>query len=137
LDLRRTLTLPAASQEAQDFVEDVVAFVRQQTASLAPGEHLLGSSEVIESLIGKGKRLEGQQSKSGITRMVLGLAAAVVKPNHEFLREALETVGVKHVARRAKQHLGPSIQALRQQTLGRLSAEQKRDNEPAHATAGI
>lgn len=136
-DLRRTLTPPAASQEAQDFVEDVVAFVRQQTASLAPGEHLLGSSEVIESLIGKGKRLEGQQSKSGFTRMVLGLAAAVVKPTNEFVREALETVGVKHVARWAKQHLGPSIQALRQQTLGHLSAEQKRDNEPVPATAGF
>ena len=136
-DLRRTLTPAAADPEAQDFVEDVVAFVRQQSVSLAPREHLPGSSEVIESLIGKGKRLEGQQSKSGFTRMVLGLAAAVVKPTNEYLQQALETVGVKHVAQWAKQHLGPSIQALRQQTLGRLSAEQKRDKDPAPATAGF
>jgi hypothetical protein len=135
--LRRALAPWAASQQTQDFVEDVIAFVRQQTASLAPGEHVPGSSEVIESLIGKGKRLEGQQSKSGFTRMVLGLAAAVVRPTNDYLQKALETVGTKHVIRWAKQHLGPSLQGLRQQTLGRLSAEQNPDKEPLPATAGF
>jgi hypothetical protein len=37
----------------------------------------------LESLIGKGKRLEGQQSRSGFTKMVLGMAAAVIKPTTE------------------------------------------------------
>lgn len=136
-DLRRLLAPVAASDQAPEFVEDVIAFVRQQTASLAPGEHLPGSSEVIESLIGKGKRLEGQQSKSGFTRMVLGLAAAVVTPTNEYLQKALETIGTKHVARWTEQHLGPSIQGLRQQTLGRLSAEQKRNKPPIPATSNF
>jgi hypothetical protein len=132
--LRRLLAPSAAIPLAQDFVEDVIAFVRQQTASLAAGEHLPGSSEVIESLIGKGKRLEGQQSKSGFTRMVLGVAAAVVKPTNEYLQQALETIGAKHVLHWAKTHLGPSLQGLRQQTLGRLTSEQNQDKEPIPAT---
>lgn len=128
--LRRLLSPWATNPAAEEYLEDIVAFVRQQTASLPPGEHLPGSSEVIESLIGKGKRLEGQQSKSGFTRMVLGLAAAVVKPTNEFIQQALETVGGKHVARWVKQHLGPSIQGLRQQTLGRQQSEQNQDKKP-------
>jgi len=83
-----------------------------------------GTSEVIESLIGKGKRLEGQQSKGGFTRMVLGLAAAVVNPTTEYLQRALETIHTKHVDRWAKAHLGPSFQGLRQKTLARLASEQ-------------
>jgi hypothetical protein len=131
--LRRLLTPRATDPVAEDFVEDVIAFTRQQTTSLAPGEHLPGSSEVIESLIGKGKRLEGQQSKGGFTRMVLGLAAAVVHPTNAYLQQALETIGTKNVRQWAQQHLGRSLQGLRQQTLGRLTLEQKQDKEPATA----
>jgi len=126
-DLRRQLTPLARHDAAQCFVQEILEFVQQQTATFAPGEHLPGSSEVIESLIGKGKRLEGQQSKNGFTKMVLGLAAAVVPLTNDHLRQALETIGTKHVARWAKENLGPSLQGLRQQTLGRLQAARKRD----------
>lgn len=125
--LRRALTPLASNDAAASFVEEVVSFVAEQTAPLAPGIHVPGTSEVIESLIGKGKSLEGQQSKGGFTRMVLGLAAAVVHPTNDYLQRALETVRTKHVVQWARQHLGPSLQGLRQQTLGRLAAEQKRD----------
>ena len=129
--LRREL-MPLASQEtARRFVEQVLSFVAEQAAAFDPQEHLPGSSEVIESLIGKGKRLEGQQSKSGFTRMVLGLATAVVNPTSDFLKQALETIATKHVTQWADQYLGPSLQGLRQQTLGRLKAEQKRDKQLA------
>ena len=132
--LRRELTPLAGNEVARGFVEQVVSFVAEQTAPLAPGEHLPGSSEVIESLIGKGKRLEGQQSKGGFTRMVLGLAAAVVNPTSAYLQQALETIGTQHVTQWTKAHLGPSLQGLRQQTLGRLKAEQNRDKQLAPAS---
>lgn len=125
--LRGELTPLANNPAALSFVEDVVSFIAEQTAPLAPGQHLPGTSEVIESLIGKGKRLEGQQSKGGFTRMVLGLAAAVVHPTNDYLQRALETVRTKHVVHWAQKHLGPSLQGMRQLTLGRLAAEQKRD----------
>ena len=62
-----------------------------------PGERLLGSTEILESLIGKGKRLEGQQSKGGFTKMVLSLAAATVAPTVERLKTALDRTMTKHV----------------------------------------
>lgn len=125
--LRSELTPLAGNEMARPFVEQVISFVATQSVPLDPGEHLPGTSEVIESLIGKGKRLEGQQSKGGFTRMILGLAAAVVNPTSEYLQTALEATGTKHVTHWAQKHLGHSMQGLRRQTLGPLRTEQIRD----------
>ena len=126
--LRRRL-LPARTVVGRRFARQVLRFTAEQVAQakLRHGEHLPGSSEVLESLIGKGKRLEGQQSKGGFTRMVLGLAAAVVNPTIEYLHQALETIPTKHVFDWAKEKLGSSLQALRRQTIGSIRAEQIED----------
>ncbi|MFW6114520.1 MAG: hypothetical protein ACOC7K_02150, partial [bacterium] len=76
-------------------------------------ERLPGSTECLESLIGKGKRLEGQQSRSGFTRMILGMAASVVKPVRHVIQKALETVKTRDVDEWAREKLGPSVQARR------------------------
>jgi hypothetical protein len=120
----RSLLAPLVQDEAAEaFRDEVLSFLVQQTAQLRAQEHVPGTSEVIESLIGKGKRLEGQQSKGGFTRMVLGVAAAVAEPTTEYLHQALATIRTKHVIHWAQTHLGPSLQGLRQQTLGRLKAQ--------------
>jgi len=67
-------------------------FVRQQSQNVKPGQSLPASSEVLESLIGKGKRLQGQHSRGGFTKMVLGMAASVVDLTHERVCEALDSV---------------------------------------------
>lgn len=97
--------------------ERAVAFVSEQSQSAGAAEHLPSSTECLESLIGKGKRLEGQQSRSGFTKMVLGMAASVVEPTVEHVRTALETVKTKDVNAWCKAKLGVSVQALRQRTL--------------------
>lgn len=125
--LRRRLMPVCQQPPAQGFAEQILQFVAGQSAQARPGEHLPGTSEVLESLIGKGKRLEGQQSKGGFTRMVLGMAAAVVNPTVEYLRTALETVKTKDLAEWAKENLGPSLQGLRCQTIGRIKPEQIQD----------
>lgn len=131
--LRNRLDPLCRQQSAQEFVQQVLRFVAEQSAQAHPDEHLPGSSEVLESLIGKGKRLEGQQSKGGFTQMILGMAAAVVNPTTEYLKQALETVKTKDLAQWAKSHLGPSLQGLRRQTIGTISAEQIQDKlAPEH-----
>lgn len=122
------------SPAAQCFARQLRKFTAEQSRQIPRGEHLPGSSEVLESLIGKGKRLEGQQSKGGFTRMVLGMAAAVVNPTVEYLQQALEKVKTKDVGEWAKTNLGLSLQALRRQTLGCITAEQIQDKlYPAEA----
>ena len=98
---------------AERVAENLFAFVKDQSGQARVGEHLMGTSEVLESLIGRGKRLQQQQSKSGFTKMLLGMAAAVVTPTEAFLREALESVPTKRVIAWSEQYLGRSVQSLR------------------------
>jgi hypothetical protein len=90
-------------------------FVAEQGGAVKPGESLPGSTEVLESLIGKGKRLEGQHSQSGFTRMILGLAAAVVQPTVDYLQSALTTVTHRDVQTWCQERLGISLAAKRHQ----------------------
>ena len=125
--LQIRLTPLQGSPSADRLIAQVVQFVREQSQAALPGERLLGSSECIESLIGKGKRLEGQQSRSGFTAMILGIAAAVVQPTHQTIEAALETVKTKDVTVWARKALGTSVQACRRAALKDPLREQKRD----------
>jgi hypothetical protein len=108
---------PARSAMAQRVATRLLEFVARQSAAAGPQEHLPGSSEVLESLIGKGKRLEGQHSQSGFTKMILGVAAAVVRPTAEYLTTALATIKNQDVLDWCRRRLGISLTAQRRQAL--------------------
>jgi hypothetical protein len=91
----------------------LIDFVATQSAAAKPGERLLGSSECLESLIGTGKRLERQQSQSGFTKLILGLAAAVVEPTQDYLQRALDRIKTCDVQEWCRNHLGDSVQSQR------------------------
>lgn len=98
---------------ASRVAHDLLKFVGTQSSDIPAGQRLLGSSEVLESLIGKAKHLEGQQSKSGFTKMILGTAASVVKVTEQTLQVALAAVKTEDITRWIRQHLGISVQAQR------------------------
>jgi len=119
--LRARLAPLATDALSRRVAERAVAFVAEQSAAAVGDEHLPGSTECLESLIGKGKRLEGQQSRSGFTKMVLAMAAAVAEPTVEYVRTALAQVMHKDVVAWCQDKLGPSIQAQRRQALAPLA----------------
>lgn len=55
----------------QRVAQHVLSFVETAAAKAAPHERFLGSSEVIESVFGKLKRLEQHHAQSGFTGLVL------------------------------------------------------------------
>lgn len=115
--LRARLAPLATETLSQRVAERAVAFVVEQSLAAAGLEHLPGSTECLESLIGKGKRLEGQQSRSGFTKMVLAMAASVAAPTVDYVRTALEEVKHKDVVAWCRDKLGLSVQAQRRQAL--------------------
>lgn len=119
--LRARLAPLATETLSQRVAERAVAFVVEQALAAAGSEHLPGSTEVLESLIGKGKRLEGQQSRSGFTKMVLAMAASVAAPTVDYVRTALEEVKHKEVVAWCRDKLGLSVQAQRRQALPPLN----------------
>jgi len=75
-----------------------------------------GSTEVLESLIGKGKQLMGS-TKNGYTKTLLAIAASVSKVTTDTIEAALRAIPVRDVTDWIKEKLGISLQAQRQRAL--------------------
>ena len=117
-------TLP----RTQQLCAELVQFVTQEVAKARAGERLVGSSEVIESIFGKWKRLEGDQARSGMTGLVLALGALVSHTSAEVIRQALESVPTKTVLTWCREKLGNTVQATRRTLFApQRKAEQKQD----------
>jgi hypothetical protein len=101
------------------FAEELLQFVRDESAKARPGERLLGSSEVIESVFGKLKALEKGQANQGFTGFVLSAAALVAPTTLGVVREAMETVSTHDAYTWCRDSLGPSVQAQRKTVFAR------------------
>ena len=117
-------TLPRTQQLGAEFIQ----FVTEEEAKAKAGERLVGRSEVIESIFGKWKRLEGEQARSGLTGLVLALGALVAPTTAEVITQALTTVPTKTVLTWCRDKLGKPVQATRRALFASLrQAEQKQD----------
>ena len=125
---KHLLPLQAQTERTQRLRHELMAFVTEQEAKVRPGEHLLGSSEVIESVFGKMKRLEQDQSKNGFTGLLLGLSALVSTTTNAVIQMALETVPTKQVEHWCQETLGQTVQSKRRQVFASAKlSEQKQD----------
>ena len=122
--LAETGTLPRTQQLSAELLQ----FVTAEGAKAKVGERLVGSSEVIESIFGKGKRLEGDQARSGLTGLVLALGAIVSHTTTKVIKQALESVPTKTVLTWCQEKLGKTVQATRRTLFAaQRNAEQKQD----------
>jgi hypothetical protein len=121
-ELRTCLEPLATCAGSRRLKDNLLQFAAQQVAAAQTGERLLGSTEVLESIIGKYKRLQAMHSADGMTRTILSVGAVVGRRCLQTLRQALTTVTNRHVADWCRQHLGLTLQARRQQA---FAPEQK------------
>ncbi len=76
-DLETHLKRRPAAERHRRLEAEMYQFAQVQSEQARPGERLVGSTEVIESVFGKWKNLERQESSSGITTLVLGLGSLI------------------------------------------------------------
>lgn len=132
LELAERLQYMAHTDRTKRVRAELVAFVAQESAKARLGERLLGSSEVIESVLGKLKQVEHDQAKSGFTGLLLSIGAMVASTTSDVILKALETVPTKKVFAWCKETLGHSVQAKRQQVFASPNKlEQNRDQSQA------
>lgn len=112
----------------------LLEFVQAEADQARPGERLLGSSEVLESIIGKYKRVAGERGQHGLTGMVLSLGAIVGRITVDTVQAALETVPCQDVWDWCHNHLGISLQGLRRKIAQALDQEQKEKTKCAGET---
>ncbi len=95
----------------------ILEFVSQQASHARPGERLIGSTEVLESIIGKYKRLQSMHSKGGMTGMILSVGAIVGQRTRDTVRNALEQVTNSDILQWSREHLGITPQSHRKLAL--------------------
>jgi len=114
-------TCEMASQLRRRLLE----FIEAEDQQAGDGECLLGSSEVLESIIGKFKCLAGERGHHGLTGMVLSIGALVGRVTVGTVEAALEQVTCQDAWDWCRSHLGPTVQGLRQRITSALKSEQK------------
>jgi hypothetical protein len=117
LELEEQLKPLTRTEPSQRVGAELIAFVTEEEDKAHPHERLLGSSEVIESVLGKMKRLEHDQARSGFTGLLLAISAMVSVTTTDVVRQTLETVPTKRVLAWCQEHLGQSVQAKRREAL--------------------
>ncbi|KPA12547.1 hypothetical protein MHK_007252, partial [Candidatus Magnetomorum sp. HK-1] len=111
------------TERGQRIANELIEFVEQESLKAKDNEKLLGSSEIIESVFGKLKRIEGDQDKSGFTGNVLSICAMVSKTTTETIKKAMETIPTKELQKWCKENLGESIQCKRNRILQSCASE--------------
>ena len=113
----------AACRRSGRMKDLVLQFVSQQASAARPHERLIGSTEVLESIIGKYKRLQSMHSAGGMTGMILSIGAIVGPKSLDTMPTALQQVSNSDVRQWCREQLGVTLQAQRKRA---FPTEQKR-----------
>jgi hypothetical protein len=114
-ELRPQLTALASSGMSRRLCDKLLEHLAEQSLQCVEDEHLPASSEVLESLIGKYKRLQGEQTHHGVTSLALGLGTVLTHDLPQTLRAAIEQVRTFDLKQWCRENLGVTVQACRRQ----------------------
>lgn len=98
---------------ARDVAVRLRTAARIEGAQAKPGEKLVASTEVLESVFGKLKRLEGSYAGDGFTGLSLAVGALLGEATEEQAKEALDAVPKKEADTWVKRVLGTTVQMFR------------------------
>ena len=128
IDLMELPTFRVKTLRARGIKKELLDFVEQESKKAGKDDRLLGTSEVIESVFGKMKRLEHDQAKSGFTVFILSLAAMVSETTTEVVHKALETISTNKIHEWFKKNIGTSVQAKRVQVNILIKKQEQKQN---------
>jgi hypothetical protein len=131
LELKKQLNEFNLDVRAMKFSKDAISFVEKGALKAKPGERLLGSSEIIESLFGKQKAIEKEQSRSGFTGLLLVLPALISETSEAIIKKALEATPTKCVVEWYQKNIIQSVQAKRVETFKLINKKEQKQNQYA------
>jgi hypothetical protein len=112
--------------EACQYAGMLIDFLQEQSKVIPEGQVWIASSEIIESLFGKLKCLEHDQSKGGFTSLILGAAACVGKVDVGVVKAAMGQIKLKDVDTWTRNQLGITLLSKRRRALGTWGKKKKK-----------
>ncbi|MCY2989110.1 MAG: hypothetical protein NTY19_14740 [Planctomycetota bacterium] len=114
-ELRERLPPVEAGSLADRLQRKLLEFMKEQALRVSETERLPGSSEVLESIIGKYKTMQDEQGQFGATSMLLAIGAFVGRLTVGGIRTALQTIQGVALSKWEKINLGSTIPSQRKQ----------------------
>jgi len=114
----------SAIPAVQRLRKQLLEFIAVESRQTREGERLLGSSEVLESIIGKFKHVAGERGQHGLTGMVLSIGALIGKQAVATVQTAMMEITTNEVWDWCRSHLGATVQSVRQRIRLALPPEQ-------------
>jgi hypothetical protein len=112
-ELRPQLKALGNGQLGRRFRVQLLLSLRQQARACNPGERLPGSSEIVESIIGQYKHLQGERSSHGITALILSIASNVGEQTMSLIKTAMESIHTPDLLQWCRENLGVTVQSQR------------------------
>jgi hypothetical protein len=112
------------SDDARSLVKQIQDFGAETAAATGSRDRVPGSSEVIESVIGKGKQLAGASGSRGLASQIPAMAAAVAQTTREYINDALTKTSIEQLRAWSRTFLPTSLESKRQRDLKPATAEQ-------------
>jgi len=107
--------LGLVSQKSILFAEKLVQFSTEQCEGLQPGDQYLSSTEILECLFGQGKVIQKDQSKCGMTGLILTHALQAGDSIQKYSQQALKETKIVEVREWVKENFGKTELSLRKQ----------------------
>jgi hypothetical protein len=112
--LRRQFEAMKLSPSGREAADAMIGFVAEQAWACWPdGQRMIGSTEILESLFGELKALEGQQSEGGLTGLMLAVGALTSTWSDEEVERGLTATPWKRVEAWIDEHIGITVQSQR------------------------
>ena len=108
-DLKKVFKPLLKGKACKRLAKELLEFVKQQSSCLKPKQHVIGHTEVLESLLGKYKQIQGRHNHGGMTASLLNIGAAVINKNPELIQQAMRSIPVKEVTKWVRDKLGQTI----------------------------
>jgi len=118
------IQVPIEEKELQTFIENVFTSLNEEVEKLNPGQTMLCSSEVLESIFGKYKEIN--EVTQGITGNVLGINAFVGKATSmDEIKEALEGCPVKEACKWVRDKVGDTVASMRKRLFSKKKSSKQ------------
>jgi hypothetical protein len=112
--LKETMSgLPEGYETVDRVATLLVEFVERSQQQLAEGERAWLSTEILESLFGRFKQLEGQHSKGGFNSLLAALPSLCCKVDADRVRQRLLQVSTKKLKEWGKETIGSTLTTRR------------------------
>jgi len=130
--VKTTISPHVINARTAKLAHSILDFVKKESDKVGQNETLIGSSEIIESVFGKLKYIERNQSRSGITGLSLTLAACVSSISKKTIKAAMESVKTKDVLTWIRSNIGDTVQSKRKKIYQGISDNNSKELISCH-----